>query len=243
MLYQMTRSHCDTHLVGMSPVSTTTHVAASSSSVHVPPVHWTASVHGPSSVPHVAPHWAAPGGSTQTRNGATTPVKVSAVGESSSEGRGRQKATRWAVEATTRPRGCGQRGKRQVSINKSLWRSSTEPCILHNTQSFLWLHSFLENQAHLLWSCLCSGSLHVHHFSVRVHCYAQTGSCPHAHHCAGLRLVWVSCSPGWAFSQQAQLSCFPLYTVPGAWQPPPSAAQHRWPHRSSRPPQAERRSL
>ena len=94
-----------THLSGMPPVSTTVHVAATSS-VHVSSVHRAASVHGCPSGSHVAPHRAAPGGSTQAGNGATHPVEVSTIMEASSEGWGRQEAARWTVEATARAGSC-----------------------------------------------------------------------------------------------------------------------------------------
>lgn len=101
----MYKYHYQTHLVGMSPVSTTAH-ACSTSSVHVPSVHWATSAHGSSSGSHVTPHWSTPGGSAQAGNGAAAPTKVSTVGESSSEGWGRQEAARWTVEAATRTRSC-----------------------------------------------------------------------------------------------------------------------------------------
>lgn len=97
----MYKCHYQTHLAGMSPVSTTIHVA-STSSVHVPSVHWASSVHGSPSGSHVTPHWSTPGGSAQAGNGAT-PTEVSAVGETS-EGRGRQETARWTVEAAARAR-------------------------------------------------------------------------------------------------------------------------------------------
>lgn len=83
----------------MSPVSAAVHAAAAAS-VHVTAsIHWAASVHGSSSGSHVAPHVPAPGGSAQAGDVAATPVEVPAVGEASSEGRGRQEAARWTIEA------------------------------------------------------------------------------------------------------------------------------------------------
>lgn len=101
----MYRCHYQTHLVGVSPVSTTIHVA-SASSAHVPSVHWATSAHGAPSGSHVTPHWSTPGGSAQAGNGAATPVEVSTVGVPSSEGWRRQEAARWTVEAATGPRSC-----------------------------------------------------------------------------------------------------------------------------------------
>lgn len=94
-----------THLARMSPVSTTIHVA-STSSVHVPSVRWATSVHGPPSGSHVTPHWATPGGSAQAGNGTTSPAEVSTVMEPSSEGWGRQETTRWTAEAAARSWSC-----------------------------------------------------------------------------------------------------------------------------------------
>lgn len=87
----------------MPPVSTTVHIA-STSSVHVPSVHWPTSVHGSSSGSHVTPHWSTPRRPTKARNGAATTAEVSTAGESSPEGWGRQEAARWTAEATTRAR-------------------------------------------------------------------------------------------------------------------------------------------
>lgn len=166
------RSHFETNLMGVTPVSTTTH-ASSASSAHVPSVHWTASAHGSSSVSHVAPHGAAPGGSTQARNGAATTVKVSTIGESSSEGWGRQKAARRTVEPPARPGSCRQtRVKVSLSIN----------CAVKE-------HSFPTHQSHLLWSCLCSGSLHGCHLSAQVRHHGQTGFCHRVQHRAVHRAV------------------------------------------------------
>ncbi len=89
----------------MSPVSTTVHVA-STSSVHVPPVHRASSVHGPPSGSHVTPHRATPGGAAQTGNGATATAEISTVVEPSSEGWGRQETARWTTEAAARARSC-----------------------------------------------------------------------------------------------------------------------------------------
>lgn len=100
------RCQDQTHLsTRMAPVSTAVHVA-STSSVHVPSVHWAASVHVSTPGSHVTPHRAAPGGSAQAGNGTATAVIVSTAVEGSSEGWGRQEATRWAVETTTRARSC-----------------------------------------------------------------------------------------------------------------------------------------
>lgn len=100
------RCQDQTHLsTRMAPVSTAVHVA-STSSVHVPSVHRAASVHVSTPGSHVTPHRAAPGGSAQAGNRTATAVIVSTAVEGSSEGWGRQEATRWAVETTARTRSC-----------------------------------------------------------------------------------------------------------------------------------------
>lgn len=76
----------ETHLAGVSPVSSTVHLA-SASSVHVPSMPWAASVHVPPSRSHVTPHGAAPRRPTQDGHVAT--VKVSTSREASSDVQGR----------------------------------------------------------------------------------------------------------------------------------------------------------
>lgn len=99
----------------MSPGSTTVHVS-STSSAHVPSWHWASSAHVTPSGSHAAPHWSAPGGSAQAGNGAATPAEVSTAMEASSEGWGRQEATRWTVEAAARAGSC-ETDQRQVSMD------------------------------------------------------------------------------------------------------------------------------
>lgn len=81
------RGAFETHLAGVSPVSSTVHLA-SASSVHVPSMPRTASVHVPPSRSHVTPpHGAAPRRPTQDGHVAT--VKVSTAREASSDVQGR----------------------------------------------------------------------------------------------------------------------------------------------------------
>lgn len=89
----------------MAPVTAAVHVA-SASSVHVPSLRWATTVHGPPSVAHVAPHWAAPGGSSQARQGATASAEVSTAVEPSPEGWWGQETARWADEAAARTWSC-----------------------------------------------------------------------------------------------------------------------------------------
>lgn len=74
-----------TYMAGVSPVSSTTHLA-STSSVHVAPMAWAASAHVAPSGSHVAPHGPAPRRATQDGHVAT--VEVSTTREASSDVQG-----------------------------------------------------------------------------------------------------------------------------------------------------------
>lgn len=92
-----------THLAGVSSVSSTIHLA-SASSVHVPSMPWTTSVHVPPSGSHVTPHGAASRRPAQDGHVAT--VKVSTSREASSDVQWRQEVAWWAGETTVRAWTC-----------------------------------------------------------------------------------------------------------------------------------------